>query len=88
VNDVCQPERATQNRVIALFRDEPDKQIEGVFASAGEAIYRTSSGWDLMSQLGQATPRLLYSLVHEFGPKSDKKTDEQFGGFIKAQGEH
>ena len=88
MNDVGQPERATQDRVIGLFRDELDKQIEGVFASAGEAICRTSSGWDLMSQLGQATPRLLCSLVHKFGPKGDKKTDEQSGRFIKAQGEY
>ena len=36
---------------------------------SGEAIYRTSSGRDLMEQLGQAKPRLLCSLVHKFGPQ-------------------
>ncbi|MDX9788594.1 MAG: HsdR family type I site-specific deoxyribonuclease [Salinivirgaceae bacterium] len=54
---------------IITDRDELDKQIERVFAEAGEAIKRTSSGRDLMAQLGQAKPRLLCSLVHKFGRK-------------------
>ena len=54
---------------IITDRDELDKQIERVFTETGEAIKRTSSGRDLMSQLGQATPRLLCSLVHKFGRK-------------------
>ena len=54
---------------IITDRDELDKQIERVFTEAGEAIKRTSSGRDLMSQLGQAKPRLLCSLVHKFGRK-------------------
>jgi type I restriction enzyme R subunit len=37
-------------------RDELDKQIETVFTDTGEAIKRTTSGRDLMSQLRQATP--------------------------------
>ena len=37
---------------IMTDRDELDKQIEGVFTEAGETISRTSSGRDLMSQLG------------------------------------
>ncbi len=55
--------------VIVTDRDELDKQIEGVFTEAGEPITRTTSGRDLMTQLGQATPRLLCSLVHKFGRK-------------------
>ena len=54
---------------IVTDRDELDKQIERVFNEAGVPIKRTSSGRDLMSQLGQATPRLLCSLVHKFGRK-------------------
>jgi type I restriction enzyme R subunit len=55
-------------RVLILTdRDELDKQIERVFKEAGESIYRTSSGHDLMTQLGKAEPRLLCSLVHKFG---------------------
>ena len=53
--------------VIITDRDELDKQIERVFSEAGETITRTSSGSDLINQLGQATPRLLCSLVHKFG---------------------
>ena len=52
---------------IITDRDELDKQIERVFTEVGEVIKRTSSGRDLITQLGQATPRLLCSLVHKFG---------------------
>jgi len=53
--------------VIITDRDELDKQIKNVFADAGEAIIRTSSGRDLIRKLAQAKPRLLCSLVHKFG---------------------
>jgi type I restriction enzyme R subunit len=65
--------------VIVTDRDELDKQIERVFNDAGEPIKRTSSGRDLMSQLGQAAPRLLCSLVHKFG----RKDVDDFDAFIK-----
>lgn len=65
--------------VIVTDRDELDKQIERVFTEAGEAIKRTSSGRDLMSQLAQPTPRLLCSLVHKFG----KRDVDDFDAFIK-----
>ncbi|MBU2537224.1 MAG: HsdR family type I site-specific deoxyribonuclease, partial [Proteobacteria bacterium] len=58
-------------------RDELDKQIERIFTEVGEAIYRTGSGRDLMTQLSQTKPRLLCSLVHKFGRK-DVKDFEQF----------
>ena len=54
-----------------------------VFSGVGEAITRTSSGRDLMKQLGQPAPRLLCSLVHKFGPRDTKRSDEQFDQFIK-----
>jgi type I restriction enzyme R subunit len=65
--------------LIVTDRDELDKQIEHVFQDAGETIYRTSSGRDLMSQLGQAKPRLLCSLVHKFG----RHGVDDFDVFIK-----
>ncbi|HEY4156642.1 MAG TPA: HsdR family type I site-specific deoxyribonuclease, partial [Polyangiaceae bacterium] len=65
--------------VIVTDRDELDKQIEGVFTEAGEPIKRTSSGQELLNQLGQATPRLLCSLVHKFGQKGG----DNFEAFIK-----
>ena len=64
---------------IITDRDELDKQIERVFREAGETIKRTSSGRDLMKQLGQATPRLLCSLVHKFG----RRDVDDFDAFIK-----
>src|SRR5205085_8195954 len=64
---------------IITDRDELDKQIERVFRDAGETIKRTSSGKDLMNQLGQAKPRLLCSLVHKVG----RKDVDDFEAFIK-----
>ena len=64
--------------VVITDRDELDKQIERVFRDAGEQVKRTSSGRDLMTQLGQATPRLLCSLVHKFG----RKDVDDFDAFI------
>jgi len=64
---------------IITDRDELDKQIERVFNETGEPIKRTSSGRDLMKQLGQATPRLLCSLVHKFG----RKGVDDFDAYIK-----
>lgn len=57
-------------------RDELDKQIKRVFEDAGEEIYRTSSGKDLMKQLSHAKPRLLCSLVHKFGKRDVDNFDE------------
>ena len=70
--------------VIITDRDELDKQIEGVFTETGEAIKRTSSGRDLISQLSQASPRLLCSLVHKFG-KRDVENFDQFISELEAQ---
>lgn len=69
------------NARVALItdRDELDKQIERFFTDMGEPIKRTTSGRDLMSQLGQATPRLLCSLVHKFG----RRDVDDFDAFIK-----
>ncbi|MFZ2269462.1 MAG: HsdR family type I site-specific deoxyribonuclease [Azonexus sp.] len=67
---------------IVTDRDELDKQIMRVFTEAGESIYRTSSGRDLMHQLGQASPRLLCSLVHKFGLGARGKKEHEFEAFI------
>jgi len=73
-------EHRSQARVVIVTdRDELDKQIEGVFTSSGETIARSTSGAALMAQLGQATPRLLCSLVHKFG----KKGVADFDAFIR-----
>ena len=65
---------------IITDRDELDKQIEGVFMGVGIPIARSTSGRNLMTQLGQATPRLLCSLVHKFR----RKDVDDFDAYIKA----
>jgi type I restriction enzyme R subunit len=64
---------------IVTDREELDKQIKRVFDDAEVEIHRTTSGRDLMKQLGQPKPRLLCSLVHKFG----KKEVENFDKFIE-----
>ncbi len=68
--------------VIVTDRDDLDKQIRDVFEAAGEAIHRSRSGRDLMTQLGRATPRLLCSLVHKFG----RREVDDFERFVKELG--
>ena len=65
--------------VIVTDRDELDKQIERVFNEAGESMERTTSGKDLMAQLGDTRPRLLCSLVHKFG----RRDADDFAAFIE-----
>lgn len=73
-------ENNPNSRVVVITdRDELDKQIKDVFVAAGETIYRTSSGRDLMSKLSEAKPRLLCSLVHKFG----RKDVDNFEDFIQ-----
>ena len=69
------------NARVAIITDrvELDKQIQGVFTDADIDIARSTSGRNLMTQLGQATPRLLCSLVHKFG----RKDVNDFDAFIK-----
>lgn len=65
---------------IITDRDELDKQIERVFAEAGETgIKRAPSGRELMRLLGQAAPRLMCSLVHKFG----RRDVDDFEAFIQ-----
>lgn len=70
---------------IITDRDELDKQIERVFSDSGEKIKRSTSGKSLMSQLSEAAPRLLCSLVHKFGLNEAKglKTEAAFNNYIK-----
>lgn len=72
---------------IITDRDELDKQIERVFSATGETIRRSTSGRDLMSQLGQAKPRLLCSLVHKFG-RRDVDDFEAYLKELQAQPSH
>lgn len=62
--------------LIVTDRTELDEQIEGVFLGVGETIKRTKSGADLVSILNNTSPRLICSLVHKFGGKEEKGTNE------------
>ncbi len=63
-------------RVLILTdRIELDKQIKRVFDDAGEEIYRTKSGKDLMKHLNQVKPRLLCTLMHKFGVREKVDSD-------------
>ena len=65
--------------VIVTDRDELDKQIARVFTEAGETISTASSGRNLMTQLAEAKPRLICSLVHKFG----QRNIDDFDAFIR-----
>jgi type I restriction enzyme R subunit len=60
---------------VVTDRDELDKQIEGVFTAVNEPIKRAKSGRDLVSKLGEPTPRMLCSLIHKFGPREVEDFD-------------
>jgi len=65
-------ENITDSRVLIITdRTELDKQIETVFMGVHEAIYRTSSGADLITTLNATAPWLVCSLIHKFGNKED-----------------
>lgn len=71
---------------IITDRDELDKQIVRVLRDAGvisaddaDHKVRARSGRDLMNKLGQASPRLLCSLIHKFG----RRDVDDFDAFIK-----
>ena len=68
--------------LVVTDRDELDKQIERVFRAAGDQPWRTRSGRDLMRQLGQASPRLLCSLVHKFGLEGRGRDNREFEAFL------
>lgn len=71
--------------VIVTDRDELDKQIAGVLRSAGAVSetdankIRATSGRDLITKLGQPSPRILCSLVHKFG----RRDVDDFDAFIR-----
>lgn len=66
--------------VILTDRTELDDQIERVFNDVGETdIAKTRSGKELMQYLQQSRPRLLCSLIHKFG----NKTETEFDVFLK-----
>lgn len=70
--------------LVVTDRTELDQQISAVFAGVDEAIYRTTSGADLLSQLNKTEEWLICSLVHKFrGSDSESDRDQDATDFIK-----
>ena len=81
-------ENVTDARVLIITdRTELDEQIENVFKGVDEAIYRTTSGDDLITTLDQTTPWLVCSLVHKFssGEDDSSKATDQFIQDLKSK---
>ncbi|MBS1747578.1 MAG: HsdR family type I site-specific deoxyribonuclease, partial [Bacteroidetes bacterium] len=71
---------ANSRLVILTDRTELDDQIERVFNDVGETdIAKTRSGKELMHFLQASKPRLICSLIHKFG----NKTETDFDTFLK-----
>jgi type I restriction enzyme R subunit len=77
-------ENLTDARVLIITdRTELDEQIEKVFLGVNEAIYRTTSGKDLIDKLNDTKPWLLCSLIHKFGGKEDGEEVGDISGYIE-----
>lgn len=74
-------ENVSNSRIVILTdRTELDDQIERVFNDVGETdIAKTRTGKELMDFLTAPRPRLVCSLIHKFG----NKTETDFDTFIK-----
>lgn len=69
-------------RVLVLTdRKELDEQIETVFSGVDEKIYRTKTGQDLVTQLGNKDKWLVCSLIHKFGRGLDN-SDTDIESFL------
>lgn len=66
-------------------RTELDEQIEQVFASTDEQIYRTRSGADLLAHLNSSQEWLLCSLIHKFGGSEDEAARSAAGDAFIAE---
>lgn len=70
-------ENQTDARLLIITdRSELDEQIEKVFSGVSEQIYRTKSGKDLLQKLNETSPWLMCTLIHKFGGKDEKDTQE------------
>lgn len=78
--------------LIVTDRDELDEQMEKVYKGVDEQVYRTRSCDDLVERLDTTDKRLICSLIHKFGVRTNseatesqtKKSVEQFIKELKA----
>ena len=71
--------RAGARVLIITDRTELDEQIEKVFMGVNEAIYRTTSGADLIDKLNRTEESLICSLVHKFGRQGNGEAEGDEG---------
>ncbi|TGD80808.1 type I restriction endonuclease subunit R [Hymenobacter wooponensis] len=72
-------EHDPQARVLIVTdREELDEQIEKVFLGVEQPITRAKSGADLLHHLSQPMPRLLCSLVHKFGARTEAEAYDKY----------
>jgi len=78
--------------LIVTDRDELDEQVEKVYKGIDEQVYRSSSCADLVDRLDKTDKRLICSLIHKFGVRTNsertesqkKRSVEQFIHELKA----
>ena len=76
-------EHVTDGRVLIITdRTELDEQIEKVFKSVSEDIYRTKSSTDLVRVLNAGDEWLIGSLIHKFGA-SEEISDKDIETYIE-----
>lgn len=82
----------TARVLIVTDRDELDEQMEKVYRGVDEQVHRTDSCADLVDRLDKTDKRLICSLIHKFGVRTNseatesqsKKSVEQFIKELKA----
>lgn len=62
--------------LIVTDREELDEQMEKVYKGVDEQVYRTSSCADLVERLDKTDKRLICSLIHKFGVRSNSEKNE------------
>lgn len=62
--------------LIVTDRDELDEQMEKVYRGVDEQVYRTSSCADLVDRLDKTEKRLICSLIHKFGVRTNSEATE------------
>ncbi len=62
--------------LIVTDRDELDEQMEKVYRGVDEQVYRTRSCEDLVKRLDKTDKRLICSLIHKFGVRTNSEVSE------------
>ncbi|MDR2697027.1 MAG: HsdR family type I site-specific deoxyribonuclease [Holophagales bacterium] len=62
--------------LIVTDRDELDEQMEKVYKGVDEQVYRVTSCADLVKRLGNTEKRLICTLIHKFGVRTNSEPSE------------